>query len=474
MSISTLFQEDLRVVNVGSPSFNPDYDRQHVSYIHLDWRPVAGGKSNLIQALERLQPYRDRIAAANQEALHRVLESEAKLIDVATARDVIPGMSPRQMLHAGPPVDFSDMAGPMQGAIVGAILYEGWADTQETAYALAASGEITFDAAHHHQAVGPMSGVISPSMPVHVLYDPIHNRHAYCTINEGLGKVLRYGANSDEVIGRLKWIEAIFADVLGQAVRISGGIDIKNLLAQALHMGDEGHNRNKAASSLFLREIAPYILDTDTSLEHKKAALEFIKNNEHYFLNLSMPYAKLALDSARGIPFSSMVTVMSRNGVDFGIQLASGDRWYVDTANYVRGLLFPGFEESDSARDIGDSAITETCGIGGFAMGGAPAIVQFVGGAVEQAFQYSRQMLDITIGTHRVFTLPTLDFQPTALGIDIIEVVRKQILPIINTGIAHKDAGVGQIGAGLVHPPMSCFEQALLDFADICEQGGLQ
>ena len=470
MSTKKLLSEEVTLINVGSPSFKEDYAYQNIPFTHLEWRPPAGGNSLLISALNKLKGIQDKIDAANQEAITRIKAAEAKLIDIDKAINVIPGMTDTTILHSGPPIAFSDMAGPMQGAIIGALIYEGLADDHEQAKKLAESGEITFDSAHHHQAVGPMAGIISPSMPVHVLYNEVHDNKAFCTINEGLGKVLRYGANNTEVIQRLYWLEKVFMPVIKEALKSLFGIDIKSIITQALHMGDECHNRNKASSALFLREVAPGILATNFDDKLKKETLEFIKNNEHYFLNLSMPYAKLALDSAIDIKYSTVLTVMSRNGVDFGIQLAHDNTWYTAPADYVKGLMFPGFSEEDAAPDIGDSAITETVGIGGFAMGGAPAIVQFVGGEVAQAFNYSKEMHEITTGTHSVFTLPPLDFMPTACGIDMLKVIDTGILPIINTGMAHKDAGVGQVGAGLVNPPRECFEKALLDFAKKLEE----
>lgn len=464
MSTKTLFTEELKVINVGSPSFVQDYEKQGVSHIHLDWAPPASGNLLDLSLLSDLRPFMDKIHKANHEAVSRIKAAEGRLIAVKKAFDVIPNMNKNTILHAGPPIEFKKMAGPMKGAIIGALIYEGLAKNEKEALKLAESGAIEFDSAHHHDAVGPMAGIISPSMPVHVIYNIVHRNYSYCTINEGLGKVLRYGANSTEVIKRLKWIEETFQHVINDALILSGGIDIKSIVTQALHMGDECHNRNKAASALFLREIASYIVQTKHEEIKKKEVIEFIKNNEHYFLNLSMPFAKVALDAARYVKNSTVVTVMSRNGVDFGIQLASGPTWYVAPANYVKGLMFPGFSEDDAAPDIGDSAITETFGIGGFAMGGAPAIVQFVGGQVEKAFDYSRQMHEITTDHHQVFTLPPLDFMPTACGIDMLKVVETGILPIINTGMAHKEAGVGQVGAGLVHPPIVCFEKALKDF----------
>ena len=472
MNLDQLFSSDLKVVNVGSPIFNPDYEFQHVEYTHLDWRPVANGNPVMIAVLKKLRPFQKRIDAANQIALERILAAEAYLVDIASAKDVIPGMGKRMILHAGPPIKYETMAGPMRGAVLGAIIYERWASTLEEADLLARSGTISFEPAHQHAAVGPMAGIISPSMPVHVLHNPVHQSYAYCTVNEGLGKVLRYGANSAEVIERLRWIESQFAPVLKATLQVSGPIDIKGMIAQALHMGDEGHNRNKASTSLFFREIAPYVLQTSFPVKQQQEFLEFIKANDHYMLNLSMPYAKLAMDTIQDVKDSSVVSVMSRNGVEFGIQVAGSKQWFTAPANYVEGLLFPGFTKEDAAPDIGDSSITETAGIGGFALAGAPAIIQFVGGSVKEAFQYSKDMHQITVGKHIMFTIPNLDFQATALGINILDVVEKNVLPIINTGMAHKDPGVGQVGAGLVHPPLACFEAALIQLLKQLEASG--
>ncbi|MEW6624433.1 MAG: DUF1116 domain-containing protein [Bacillota bacterium] len=464
MSTKDLLSQELKIINIGSPSFLNDYEHQNVKYTHLNWKPPAGGKLELINALKQIKPFEEKIKAANEEAVNRIKKAEAVLIDIKPAIEVIPGMTQNTILHAGPPIQWERMAGPMQGAIIGAMLYEDMAKSKEEAEWLIKAGKVIFDSAHNHSAVGPMAGIISPSMPVHILYNNVNDTKAYCTVNEGLGKVLRYGANSQEVIDRLHWIEKKYMPILSEALKLTGGIDIKSIISQALHMGDECHNRNKASTALFFREIAQYILQTSFTQQEKSEALEFIRKNEHYFLNLSMPYAKIALDAARGIKYSTVLTVMSRNGIEFGIQASYSDKWFTHQANYVKGLMFPGYSEEDAARDIGDSAITETAGIGGFAMGGAPAIVQFVGGEVESAYNYSKEMHEITVGEHNIFTLPTLDFMPTAVGIDFLKVIESGILPIINTGMAHKEAGVGQVGAGLVNPPTECFEKALLDF----------
>jgi len=463
--MGSLFERDLKIINVGTPFFIEDLALQGVEHVHLAWRPPVGGDASLIEVLDKIAARQDVIAEANDEVLRRIKAVAVKLIGVKRAGDVIPGLDQKTILHAGPPIDWAHMSGPMRGAVVGALLYEGLASSTAGAIALVERGEVGFAPCHDYGAVGPMAGIVSSSMPVHVLYDEGRKSYAYCTINEGLGKVLRYGANGDDVLERLRWIEKEFAPVMDAALAGCGGVDIGAIIAQALHMGDECHNRNKAATGLFLREVMLHVLNTDFPLEQKIGVLQFLNRNDHYFLNLSMPYSKLALQAGHGVKHSTVCTVMARNGVEFGLKISSSDKWFVGPANFVEGLFFPGFTNEDAARDIGDSSITETMGLGGFAMGSAPAIVRFVGGSVQDALNYSMSMHEICHGENSSFTIPTLDFRPTALGIDAVKVVESGILPIINTGIAHKEPGIGQVGAGLVTPPMQCFIDALKDYA---------
>jgi hypothetical protein len=354
------------------------------------------------------------------------------------------------------------MCGPMQGAIVGALLLEGWAASPEEGWALAASGEVAFEPNHHHAAVGPMAGILSPSMPVWVVENAAHGNRAFCNFNEGLGQVLRFGANGPAVLDRLRWMGTDLFATLQATVRALGGLELKPLVAQALHMGDETHNRNAAATGLFLKRILPAMLATDAPSAVLQRVVEYAAGNDHLFLNLSMASCKAMLDAAAGVPGSSMVTVMARNGVNFGIQVSgTGPQWFEAPANPVDGLFFPGYGLADAAADLGDSAITETAGVGGFAMAAAPAIVQFVGGTPADATAASRRMRTITLGTNPAFTLPALDFGATAAGIDIRLVADTGVLPVINTGIAHREAGVGQIGAGITTAPMGCFVAAI-------------
>jgi hypothetical protein len=410
------------------------------------------------------------INAANQKAVEKVLNAQPVLVDIGIAGEVIPGMTKKTILHAGPPITWQKMSGPMRGAVMGALIYEGLAGDIKEAEELAASGEITFDPCHHHNAVGPMAGIVSASMPVFIVQNKAEGNYAYCTLNEGLGKVLRYGAYGPEVIQRLKWMEKVLAPAIKEALEIVGEINLKNLIAQAIQMGDECHNRNKAGTSLFMREIAPGLVQTQNSPETIAEIFKFISGNDHFFLNLSMPACKCTMDAAHGIENSTMVTAMARNGTEFGIRVSGlGDRWFTGPASVVDGLYFPGYSSKDANPDIGDSVISETAGIGGFAMAAAPAIVKFVGGTAKDAINYTLSMYEITIAENNAFGIPVLEFRGTPTGIDIRKVVETGILPAINTGIAHKEPGVGQVGAGLVKPPVNCFEDALVAFAEMME-----
>ena len=416
----------------------------------------------------------EKIKQANKEAIDKLLSAQPTLVGIGTAGKNIPGMTKKTILHAGPPVTWDRMSGPLRGAVIGGLLYEGLASNEDEAVALASSGEIEFDSCHHRDAVGPMAGVTTYSMPVWIVENKTFGNFAYCTLNEGLGKVLRYGAYSEEVITRLKWMEELLAPVLTEALKLSGEIDLKTMMAQVLQMGDEGHNRNKAGTSLLIRELAPYIVQTDFSNADKAEVLKFMHSNDHFFLNLTMPAAKSALEPLKDVKYSSLVYTMARNGTDFGIRVAGlGNKWFTAPAEIIDGLFFPGYSAADANPDIGDSAITETSGIGGFAMAAAIPIVQFVGGTPQDAINYSKSMYEITEAENNAYKIPVLDFRGTATGIDIQKVIETGIRPIINTGIAHKDAGVGQVGAGLVNPPMKCFEDALEDFVAMLEKEGL-
>ena len=457
MAIKDLFGRPLTVVNVGLEGFAGAVRDQGVAVVDLDWKPPAAGVRPLYRTASGLD-----VEEANQEVIRRIKAARPVLVGMGIAKDVIPGMHEHKILHSGPPVTWERMCGPQRGAVMGALIYEGLAQDGREAEILARSGKIEFAPCHHHHCVGPMAGVVSPRMPVFIVENKAFGNYAYCTQNEGLGKVLRYGAMGEEVYERLRWMETELYPILDRALAaIPEGIDLKAMIAQALHMGDECHNRNRAGTSLFLRAIGPALARTNRDNEALARVIEFIDRNDHFFLNLSMPAGKASVEPAEGVAGSSIVTVMARNGTDFGIRLASmPKRWFTAPSGKVEGLYFPSFSERDANPDIGDSTITETAGYGGFAMAAAPAITQFVGGSPSMAVETTLEMYEITASEHEGFTIPVLNFRGTPLGIDVRKVRQAGILPKINTGIAHREPGVGMVGAGILRAPEACFIEA--------------
>ncbi|MGH2582942.1 MAG: DUF1116 domain-containing protein [Anaerolineales bacterium] len=406
------------------------------------------------------------IDQANQQAVERMMDARPILKGVALARDVIPGMKDNLLLHAGPPIEWDRLSGPLRGAVIGALIFEGLAKNEKDAEALVKKGEIDFAPCHHHSTVGPMAGVTSASMMVYILENETHGNKAFSNLNEGYGKVLRYGAFSDEVIAKLKWMNEKMGPILANAIEASGGIDMRSLLAEALHMGDEGHNRNKAGSLIYTTKLAPWIAKVTEDAWLESEVLKFLGENALSVLNPVMACCKAMADSAHGIDGSTMVTTMARNGTDFGLRVSGlGDEWFTAPAEVPDGLYFPSFSSKDANPDIGDSTITETAGIGAFAMAAAPAIVTFVSGTPQDALNATLEMYEITVAEHKHFTIPQLDFRGSPTGIDIRKVVELGIPPRVNTGIAHREAGVGQVGAGLVRPPMKIFEDAIRAYA---------
>ena len=451
-----LLAREPSVVSAGARLFADALAAQATPVTPIDWRPPlagAGGALTQVAADTRRQ-------AANDRALDRMLAARPRLVDVKPAHEAL-DIPVGTFFHAGPPVSWERAAGPLRGALIGAMLFEGLAESPEQAETrLAAVG--SFEPCHHHQAVGPMAGVISPSMWVFEIEDEARGTRAWCSLNEGLGKVLRYGAYGSEVVERLRWMSDVLGPVMQRAVRRHGPVDMRALIAQALQMGDEGHNRNRAGTSLFLREILPDLLSCGAPAEQVAEVARFISGNDHFFLNLVMPSAKVAADAARDVPGSTLVVAMARNGTDFGIQVSgTGDQWFTGPAEVPHGLFLGSYGPDDANPDIGDSTITETVGIGGFAMAGAPAIVRFVGGSVTDALAATQTMYEITLAENPTYQMPVLDFRGTPTGIDVTKVARTGVLPQINTGVAGKVAGTGQVGAGLVTPPAEVFVQAM-------------
>lgn len=401
------------------------------------------------------------VEAANQKAVDRMIAARPFLVGVARASDVVPGLGGKMLLHAGPPLAWERMSGPMRGAMIGAAIYEGWAGDAEAAAELLARGDIRFDCCHHHAAVGPMAGVIAPSFAVYIVEDRTHGAIFFSTLNEGSGKVLRFGAFAPEVLAHLRWMNETLAPVLAQALARAGDLDLGRIIAEALQMGDEGHSRNQAGSLLLFRHLAPAIGGSEAPPETRERALAFLGGNWLAILNPIMAASKAIASAGHGVEGSTLVTTLARNGTDFGVRVSGlGERWFVGPAQVPVGPLYDGYIQADANPDIGDSAITETAGLGAFAMAAAPAIAKLVGGTPDEALRSTLEMYEITVAEHPDFRIPALGFRGTPTGIDLRKIVARGILPRINTGIAHRAAGVGQIGFGLVRPPMGPFREA--------------
>ena len=410
----------------------------------------------------------EKIERANAEALRRILGAEPVLIDVQPAGDVLPNLGERMILHAGPPIEWSRMCGPMRGAIAGIAVFEGWARDLEEGAQLAGEGAFAFQSNHDFGAVGPMTGMTTQGQPVMVVENRTTGNRSYCTINEGLGKVMRFGGNDAEVLDRLRWLRDVLGPAMGAALRQTDGILLKPLVARGLTMGDEMHQRNVACSGLLLRALAPELARVMADTAALAEALAFIGGNDQFFLNIAMAMGKAITDPVRDIEGSTVVTAMSRNGTEFGIRVSgTGDTWFSAPVEMPEGLYFPGYGAEDANPDMGDSTIVETVGLGGFAMAAAPAVAGFVGaGSASEAALFTRSMGEITIGENPEWTIPALDYRGVPTGIDIRLVVESGVAPTINTGIAHKESGRGQVGAGVVKAPLACFDAALVGIAE--------
>ena len=453
----------LRVVNMGLDIFSKDLETAGVGVTQLDWKPPAHGDTELCDIYAELVRHRPQIEEANRKAIQKVLDAQPVWVDVGLAKDVIPGFTENMIAHAGPPIEWEQMCGPMKGAVIGALIYEGHAKTAEEAVKLAESGAFQFESCHHLGAVGPMAGVFSANMPVIVVENKENGNRAYSPFNtEGRGRPHSFGAYGEDTQKMLRFLRDTVAPVMQKAVRAAGGIDLKMITAKALHMGDDCHNRLLGATSLLWKQIVVQLANAGIPGDQFQQVASLLNDNEWFYLNFSMAACKATMDAARNIPYSTLVTAMSRNGTEVGIQVSgTGNEWFTTKAPRVKGVYFPGFCEEDANPDLGDSAITETAGIGAFAMAAALPMTQLVGGTVEDAINITKTMRHITMGQSKNNTIPILNFTGTPTGIDVLQVIEKGIIPVINTGIAHKEAGVGIIGAGIVSMPMEVFEKAL-------------
>jgi Protein of unknown function (DUF1116) len=406
---------------------------------------------------------KSRVKAANTAALARLVSADPVLVDVAPAGEVVEGLKGRMILHAGPPIPWEGMCGAMRGSAIGLVLWEGWASSPQEAERMLADGKVRLEPNHHHHGVGPMAGTTSPSLPVWVVENRTYGNRAYCRLAESYQQFGQFDAEA--LAGLSRWRD-VWAPSVRAGLRKRGPVPLKSIIARALQMGDELHNRPNAASSLFANVMGQAMVDADVAKPALLQTMGYLSGNEFLFLGISMAAAKSAAEPLEGLEDTTLVTAMARNGVEFGIRVSGlPGEWFVAPAPPVDGLFLPGFKAEDAGLDMGDSAITETVGWGGFVLGGAPGILALTGGTPEQALRISRDMREITTGLSPDYRMPSLGFAGTAVGIDIRKVVATGIEPVIDTAIAHREPGHSKIGGGLVRAPMECFRKALAEFA---------
>ncbi|UUX35315.1 bifunctional FdrA/YlbE family protein [Fundicoccus culcitae] len=474
-STHDLFNTAPRVINIGLKSFTEPILEFGGQALQFTWRPRAGGNKKLIRILNELENRKEEIDEANKKVVQRLINSQPILTDVRPAYELIPELDTDKkiILHAGPPIKWENMTGPMQGSCVGAMLFEGWAENESDAMSQLENGEVEFIPCHHVGAVGPMGGITTNNFPMLLVENQAdeseEGSRGMCIMNEGIGEVLRFGAYSEAVVNRLKWMRDVLGPVLGKAIRsLENGININVIIARAIGMGDEFHQRNIAASLVFLKEITPSIIALeDVDAKEKEEVIQFLADTDQFFLNIAMAAGKAIVEYARKIKEGTIVTTMARNGENFGVRIAeTGDTWYTAPVNTPDGLYFTGYSAEDANKDIGDSAITETIGLGGMAMIAAPGVTRFIGlSGLDDARRISEEMEKITVANNSTWAIPNWDFKGSVVGIDIRKVVETGITPIINTGMAHKKAGVGQVGAGTVRASLGSFEAALIGYA---------
>lgn len=407
-----------------------------------------------------LSQYQTRIEEANQRVVSHLEHANPVIKRVLPAVDVVLGMTPRTILHSGPPLEWKHMCPMLQGAILAGAVLEGIAGNLDDARKSIERGGISLSSCHERGGVAPVAGVVTASMPVFVVEERMTGAKAFAPLNEGLGRVLRYGASGEDVTQKLLWMKDVLGPVLDAVLISMDGIPAYEIMSEALHMGDECHNRQKASTNLFLKKIAPALVDQGGQSAREVA--EFIGRTDVFFLNVAMAAVKATLVHVERVSFSTIVTAISQNGTHLGIRMAgTGRSWFLAKAPMIEGKYFDGYTEADANPGIGDSLITEVVGLGGVAMAAAPALARYTGGTASRMLDTTLEMYRITHSESRRFTIPQLGFRGCPIGLDVQRIIDSGVTPVCNAGIAHRKPGVGQVGAGIIRTPLAPFRAAI-------------
>lgn len=404
----------------------------------------------------------DRRAEANRLTFERLTKADPVLVDVRPAGEFIPGFTRETILTSGPPMDWPDYVGGQREAIIGGALFENLAKDRDEAISKLDAGEIKVGPCHDFGCVGSLAGIYTASMPVFVVENRTFGNIACCNIYEGSNpRRLNYGVYDDGVRERLLIVQNEIIPVVAETLRHTDGIPLKPIIKRALNMGDELHSRNTAAALLFLRELVPSLLAVASSSGSDRVtrAVKAMSDDHYFFLRLSMAAAKATADAARGIDGASVVTAMAFNCQGFAIRVGGlGDAWFKGPHASVEAKLFEGHTEDEITWMGGESIITETIGLGGFAQAAAPALQTYQGGSYEAMVSRNQELYEITVGENPDYLIPALGYRGTPTGIDIFKVLESRVLPVMDVGIAGRNGG--QIGAGVVRAPLTCFERA--------------
>lgn len=468
---ATIFQDNLRVINAGLHGFALAMQKQDVPVVEIDWRPPADGEMHLVEILKTINCNQDlveRINSANQTVIERIQNANPQIVDVMPAGEAMK-LAAHTILHSGPPIPWERMCGPQKRAVLGAIQFEGWAENENGAIKFMEKGKVTLSPCHKYNAVGPMTGIISPSMPVLVTRNDTYGNYGFSTFNEGRGNTLWFGVFDEATLVRLKWIQETLGPAMKAAINRHGPINVFDIVEQGLQMGDECHARHVASTALLLKLLMPAMIEAGVPGKTVASITRFMDENSHFFLNFTLAAVKVTMDSAHNVPYSTIVTGMSRNGIDFMLRVAGlGDNWLVSPVCAMdKAIYYTGFNVENAAGDIGDSAIIETCGLGGMAIASAPSAVAFLDGMFSDAAAAIQELDTITAATHNRFRMPAMGAKKTPLGIDLRRVVETRIVPFITTGVLHETSPtVGQIGTGVSDVPVTLFDQALMALAE--------
>ena len=454
--------ETARVVNIGLPAFADAVARQGFDVVNVDWRIPAGGDPEVLAALARLNGPRAAVVdAANAEVLRRLDTGAPQVVGVRPAGEVVPAVDGRTLLHCGPPIGYADAVDPLRRSMRAAVVAEGWADDVDGADRVLANGQIALEPANRHDACVPMVTAIGPSQPVWVVENAAGGNRAFAPVNQGPGETAWFGRDTPGAVERLRFLAAVAGPLLDDVARSRGPVDVMSLAGQALQMGDDVHIRVQASSNLLLRDLLPHLMALEDPRRVELA--RFLAENHLFFLTVAMAGARALTGWAMGVPHSSIVTTMTRNGSEFGVGLAGSSAWHLAPAPAVgQALYYAGYGPETSAPDVGDSAVLELVGLGAAAAAGSPAVAAFVGGTMADARATTEDLDLVCAGRSTRFRIPVLDLRGTPLGVDARRVAELGITPSITTGVLHATAGIGQIGAGVARAPLSCFVEAVM------------